>query len=365
MAYDDRYLAFMGLAPKRIPHWEHWSCPDAETYLTGIDYYEHPKLCRQKLAELYPQLGLGIPAKDDPITRPKMDLKGKSSDPRRHTVRWGAGESATWRHGEAFFKTAEDVFAFSPLENADFSDMPVVESRDFSSEEVIYERHRRNYPAEWGEKAPEGSTASVGFYNTMFMWPLLTFGWELFLECCLDPRFERIMDEFAEINRRVFRAFARLPVNFVICHDDIVITRGPVCSPDWMGKYIFPRYEEFWGILRAAGKEVIFMSDGCMDAYADDVIACGARGIISEPHTDYKAIARRHEGRNLFLAGEGDNRILTRNDGDEIDAMVKAMVATAHMTGGYMMCIGNHIPWNVTPQGIKRYLDRSAQWAHR
>ena len=46
MTPDDRYMAFMGLGPKRIPHWEHWSCPDAETYLTGIDYYEHPRLCR-------------------------------------------------------------------------------------------------------------------------------------------------------------------------------------------------------------------------------------------------------------------------------------------------------------------------------
>ena len=31
---------------------------------------------------------------------------------------------------------------------------------------------------------------------------------------------------------------------------DIVLTRGPVCSPDWMNKYIFPRYEEYWGLLR-------------------------------------------------------------------------------------------------------------------
>jgi len=41
------------------------------------------------------------------------------------------------------------------------------------------------------------------------------------------------------------------------------------------------------------------------------------------------------------------------------------MIETAQMTGGYMMCIGNHIPWNVTPEGIKRYLDRSAEWAQR
>jgi uroporphyrinogen-III decarboxylase len=195
------------------------------------------------------------------------------------------------------------------------------------------------------------------------MWPLLTFGWELFLETCLDPRFGRIMAGFRELNRRVFRAFARLPVNFVICHDDIVTTRGPVCSPQWMHKYVFPCYEEQWAMLHDAGKDVIFMADGCMDAYSDDVFACGARGIISEPYTDYKAIARKHE--NCFVAGEGDNRVLTRNNPDEIRAMVDSMLETAKMTGGYMMCIGNHIPWNVTPEGIKRYLDLSAELAVR
>ena len=361
--FDDKYLTFMGRGPRQILHWEHWSCPDAETYLTGIDYYEHPKLCRERLKILYPQLGLGVPATDEPKPRPKLGSEGLSSDPEKHTVRWGDGESGTWQHGEAYFHSPEDVFAFSPLDKADFSDMPVVCTEDYSSEEVIYQRYRKNYPKEWGDKAPEGSSASVGFYNTMCMWPLLTFGWELFLECCLDERFERVMDEFAEINRRVFRAFARLPVNFVICHDDIVTSRGPVCSPEWMHKYIFPRYEEFWGLLRETGKQVIFMVDGCVDQYVDDLMACGARGIISEPFTDYKAIARRYD--NAFVAGEGDNRILMRNRPDEIDAMVRSMVETGKMSGGYMMCIGNHIPWNVSPEGIKRYLDRSAEWAVR
>ncbi|HPD14739.1 MAG TPA: uroporphyrinogen decarboxylase family protein [Planctomycetota bacterium] len=366
MTYSDRYLAFMGLAPKRIPHWEHWSCPDAETYLTGIDYYEHPKLCRERLRELYPQLELGIPATDEPKPRPKLDLVGQSSTTDGegyHRVRWGDGETSLWDWGK-HFKTADDVFAFSPLERAaDFARIPVVESRDYSDEAKLYEAYRKGYPPEWGDHAPEGSTASCGFYNTMFMWPLLTFGWELFLETCLDPRFERIMDEFAEINRRVFRVFARLPVNFVVCHDDIVTSRGPVCSPAWMHKYIFPRYEEFWSIVKAAGKQVIFMVDGCIDAYADDVFACGARGIISEPYTDYKALARRH--RDCFLAGEGDNRVLYRNRPAEIEAMVRSMVETARMTGGYMMCIGNHIPWNVPPPAIKLYLDLSAELARR
>ena len=366
METSDRYAAYMGLGPKRIPHWEHWSCPEAETYLAGIDYYDHPRQCRLKLQELYPQLGLGVPETDAPVPRPKLSYKdgpaGYVDEQGRHYVRWGAGMTTHWDWGRKF-KTADDVFAFSPLEQGDFTDIPVVESRDYSDEEKLYDLYRKGYPEEWGDKAPEGSDASTGFYNTMFMWPLLTFGWELFLETCLDPRFERIMDEFAEINRRVFRVFARLPVNFVVCHDDIVTSRGAVCSPEWMHKYIFPRYEEFWGIAKEAGKEVLFMADGCMNPFMDDVMACGARGIISEPYTDYRALARKYE--NCFAAGEGDNRVLMRNNPEEIEAMVRGMVETGRMTGGYMMCVGNHIPWNVPPEAIKLYLDLSAELAWR
>ena len=352
------YNAYMGLQIKgdRLLHWEHWSNPDAETYLSRIDYYEHPRLCRLKLNELYPHVNCwAVPATDEPKPRPIFG-KEISADNKNHTVRWGDGETGTFEHG-SLFKTAEDVFDFSPLERADFSKWAgsVVENGDFTSEEAIYQRYRNYFPKEWGDTAPEGSSAQVGFYNTMFMWPLLTFGWDLFLECCLDEKFERIMDEFAEINRRVFKAFARLPINFVICHDDIVTTRGPVCSPQWMNKYIFPRYEEFWGYLKAAGKNVIFMVDGCVDRHADNIMVCGARGIISEPYTDYKAIAKKHK--NCFIAGEGDNRILNRNNPAEIRTMVESMADTAKMTGGYMMCIGNHIPWNVNPEGIKRYFD--------
>ena len=94
------------------------------------------------------------------------------------------------------------------------------------------------------------------------------------------------------------------------------------------------------------------MVEGCVDAFVDDVMACGARGIISEPFTDYKAIAKRYE--DCFIAGEGDNRVLMRNDPVEIRSMVEAMVETGHMSRGYMMCIGNHIPFNVPGEAIKR-----------
>ena len=353
-----RYESYMGLAPKRIGHWEHWSNPNAASYITGIDYFEKPRSCMLKLAERYPFVGFGAPAEDKPI--PRLE---EQED--RGWGQWGQSYRDNWQQHVAShrFESQEDMLKFSPLEQGDFTGWNVVVDGDYSSEEVIYERLRKNYPADAGDKAPEKSTASVGFYNTMFMWPLLVFGYENFLELCLRPEFERIMDEFAEINRRVFRAFARLPINFAVCHDDIVLSSGPVCSPAWMRKFIFPRYEEFWGYLRDTGKEVIFMVDGCVDAFADDVMACGARGIISEPMTDYKAIARRHP--NAFIAGDGDCRVLMRNNPEEIRAMVDSMLETAKMSGGYMMCIGNHIPFNVSPEGVKLYLDLSAELGYR
>jgi hypothetical protein len=354
---------YLGRGPRQMVHYEHWSCPDAETFLTGVDYYDHPRQCRLRLRELYPQLRLGIPASDDPKPRPTLTLEGDSANSDRHTVRWGESESGTFLHGEQYFRSAEEVFAFSPLAKGDFTGWPVVEAKDYRDEEALYRRYRQGYPAEWGDRAPTDSSAGVGFYNTMFMWPLLTFGWELFLECALDPRFARVMDEFRELNRRVFRVFARLPVNFVVCHDDIVTSRGPVCSPAWMNRYIYPAYEEFWGLLRASGKRVIFMADGNMDQCAANVMACGATGFVTEPYTDFKALARRYP--DCVLAGEGDNRVLYRNQPAEIRAMVERMAETGRLSGGYFMCIGNHIPWNVPPAAIKLYLDLSAELARR
>ena len=50
--------------------------------------------------------------------------------------------------------------------------------------------------------------------------------YEAFLSICLDPRFDRVMDEFAELSRRVFKAMSRQPVNFIGSHDDIVLPTG-------------------------------------------------------------------------------------------------------------------------------------------
>jgi hypothetical protein len=355
------YLALMGLAPKRIPHWEHMSNPDFIGHVSGIDPYEKPRSAALKAAELYPDVGIWAPEKDDPVPRPSDDVTADETGRRR--TRWGAGVTGYWDWGNRFH-TIEEVIAYEPLKHLDLRDGRCVENRDYSvSEDELFKHYGGKQD---GEQPPEGEVRGAGFYNTMFMWPLLTFGWELFLELAGGHKdhLRRLLDDFAEINRKVFRVFARLPVNQIVCHDDICMARGPVCSPAWLREFIYPYYEEFFGILKSRGdKRVIFMCDGNIDMVADDVKACGADGFVSEPVTDWKAIARKYPA--APIAGEGDNRILMRNRPEEIEAMVRSMVETAQVSAGYYMCIGNHIPWNVPPSAVKLYFDLSKGLAVR
>ena len=61
------YETYMGRGPKRIAHIEHWSNPDAATYITGIDFYAHPRTCMARLNGMYEFLNFGLPASDDPL----------------------------------------------------------------------------------------------------------------------------------------------------------------------------------------------------------------------------------------------------------------------------------------------------------
>jgi hypothetical protein len=45
--------------------------------------------------------------------------------------------------------------------------------------------------------------------------------------------------------------------------------------------------------------------------------------------------------------------------------MVRRMVATSHITGGYFMPVGNEFTRNTPIAATKRYLDRFDEWGHR
>lgn len=346
----------------RIPHWEHFSNPDAFTALSGIDAWQHPRQAALKVAELYPlDMGVGIPATDDPIERLDESQSSFTDAEGRRSVRWGGGLTGHWDWGKEI-KTVEEALAYQPLEHLDLRNASVVCNFDFNKSVVDWatEIQGGELPAPGGPRADH--LKGAGFYNTIFMWPLLTFGWEIFLEIAGGHKAElkRLMADWAVLSRKYFTAVSLTDVNHCVCHDDICMARGAVCSPAWMHEFVYPYYEEFWGLMKAQGIRVIFMTDGNCADIADDIFACGADGIISEPFADYDEIARKHP--DAILAGQGDNRILQSNDRDAIEKMTKHMCELGKRCPGYFMCVGNHIPWNVPGEAVKWYMECSERY---
>ena len=360
-----RALKAIRLEPTdRIPMWENFSNPDAEHAMTGIDPWEHPKLARERLHEITHMDFGGIPGSDAPIERLPEGQASFTDAEGRTAVRWGTGLSWHWDWGHRF-PTINEVLAYRPLDHLDQRGMDVVASRDYSiSVEEMARQFQENL--DYSRKlAGDRCLVGGGFYNTIFMWPLLTFGWENFLELGIAYKDEckRLLAEFSEYSRRVFKAWALTDVEYVTSHDDICFQAGPVFNPSWLREMIYPYYEEFWGYLRGAGIKVLWICDGNVNPVADDVFACGADGIISEPYTDWEAIAKKHPDK--IFAGDGDNRVLATNDREAIFAMVKKMADWGKQYPGYLFCVGNHIPWNLPVEGVKAYYEAAELYGLR
>ena len=359
--HRERALKVLNLEPvDRIPHWESLSNPDFEKLITGIDPYEHPRRAKEKLYRLYP-IDVGIvPASDTPIPRPPEGQLTFADEDGRMRARWGTGTSWHWDWGH-HFKSIEEVLLYQPLEHLDLRNGDIVANYDYSVEvEAMAANFQRGLDA---SRKATGDLAlvTIGYYNTLFMWPLLTFGWELFCQVAMlhKEEMQRLLRDFSERSRKVFKALALTDVEVVTSHDDICYQAGPAFSPTWLRENIYPYYEEFWGYLRRTGKKVIFISDGNVDAVADDVFACGAHGIRSEPYTNWRDIARRHPDK--IIVGDGDNRIVSTCNREAISAMVSDMVDFGRAHPGYFMSVGNHLPWNLSPEGIKMYFDVSVE----
>ena len=363
---SDAYQTIMGCAPERIPHWEALANPDFEQLVTGINPWEKPRTARLKLLEKYKLDIISVYREDNPVAKPEFSIDTVRTDDGDVRARWDRSVTETWIHG-AEFHSIEDVLSYEPLKHLNLTEKKsIVENRDYSlDDETFYVQYLNELNEEYTNTVYEQPVRMAGFYNTLFMWPLLTFGWELFLELAggYPEELKRILSDFAVINRKVFKTtLSCLDTDVVVCHDDLCSSRGPICSPNWLRTHIYPYHEEFFDIIHKGGKKVIFLCDGNIDEVSDDIVACGADGLVSEPYTDWKRLAGKYPDK--VLAGEGDNRILNRG-GAEIKKMVSSMVETARRCKGYFMRIGNCIPHNIPPENVKLYFDLCKKEAYR
>jgi uroporphyrinogen-III decarboxylase len=131
-----------------------------------------------------------------------------------------------------------------------------------------------------------------------------------------------------------------------MCHDDICWTSGPFTNPEWYRKNIFPKYKKLWEPIKAAGKKIIFTSDGTYTEFFDDIVDCGADMLVMEPTSDMGLFAEKYGDRCGFV-GNADCRVLQLGTKEDIYREVKRCMDIGKKYPGFIMAVGNHIPPNI------------------
>ena len=336
MSYQRGWDALNLRMPDRIPHTEYCSHDPYIRKVTGID----PK---------DPERGhLAVPEfvriTDYDLIWNNFDLPGNRRLTHMGTAHWYENQE-TPDNRSCPFANEEEVLSFDPV--AAFPVPPAAEVA------ALYEKQYQE-----GQRTFPEAVFPGGFYNTIFSWCILTFGWERFLTAAaLDrERFDRVLEGFYQLSLVAFEASARTAMKAFICHDDIVWTSGPVFSPDWYRRYVFPRYRKLWRPLKEAGKILLFCSDGDFTMFVDDLVECGADGFIFEPLTSLEYIAGKY-GQSKVIVGNVDCRILTFGTPADIEAEVRRCADIGRSLPGYFFAVGNHIPYNIPIENVQLYFD--------
>lgn len=376
----DRALKALNLKPtERIPHWD---IPDNSLYneqAFGFDIWKNPK---KTAVEVFKHFDIDIThyipgdiaEYNFPIVRYYDEVEyGDDKNCQKYKRKVGSslkeyrsladslprkvkgsfwGMSPTLMTRDYGFKDLKDCLSFNPLEKDNFT---------FEERVLFFTKYYRE------NQNLLGDTTLLGgwYYNTLFMWPVEIFGWENFMCAAMtDPkRFSEIMDQFFEVSKRDMLAMAEVPnMKIIFSHDDLCSEKGPMFSPDWYRKNIFPRYQELWKPIQEKGIKIIYVIDGNIGEIIQDIKSCNSDGIAFDSATDIETVFRSFSGK--IIMGGGDPVVVSRGNISEIEAMVKKLCEYGMDEPGYFMQ-DTGLSGNIPSDNIDAYFRYSEKYGRR
>jgi len=242
------------------------------------------------------------------------------------------------------FGSVAEVWAFDAVEEYG---LPGADEQVAAYERLLTDERRR-YP---------NRLTTGGYYKTIVSGAIAAFGWEMFLEAAANARaMERVFDSFFRRTRFHMEAWARTSAEAIIQHDDFVWSSGAFMHPRIYRELIIPRYAELWKPLRAAGKKVLFCSDGDYTEFAADIVAAGADGLIFEPMMDFGFMVSSFGSTTCLIGSYVDCRDLTFGNLAKVRSDVDRTLEKLAACRGAIVAVGNHLPGNIPADAMDAYI---------
>lgn len=243
------------------------------------------------------------------------------------------------------FASEQEVWAFDAVKEYGLP--------DFDELVRYYEKLNQDARREFPNQLHTG-----GYYKTIVSGAIASFGWDMFLLALSEPRkMEAVFDSFFRRTLYHMQAWAKTSVEAVIQHDDFVWTAGPFIKPDIYRKVIIPRYAELWKPIHAAGKRVLFCSDGNFMEFAPDIVAAGADGLIFEPVNDFGWMVDRFGQTTCLVGSFVDCRDLTFGKWERVRQDIDRTFERLADCRGAIVGVGNHMPPNIPEDMMERYFE--------
>ncbi|MCL1909386.1 MAG: hypothetical protein FWG05_00450 [Kiritimatiellaeota bacterium] len=243
------------------------------------------------------------------------------------------------------FKHEEEVWAFDPLK--EYGITPFDE---------LVAKYEQSFVD--GTAANPHQVCTGGYYRSIISGTIASFGWEMLLAAAADEKkFAKVLERFAAYTKHHAEAWAKTSIEAYINHDDMVWSRGAFMSPEFYRKVIFPLFADIWKPLKAAGKKVLFCTDGNAMEFWEDLAAAGADGFIFEPMNDFERMVKTFGGTHCLIGSAIDCRTMTLKGWDEVRREIDKTLELIHGVPGIITAVGNHIPPNVPEDICLKYME--------
>lgn len=203
-------------------------------------------------------------------------------------------------------------------------------------------------------------------YTTLFMWPVETLGWEVFMTAAaLEP--ERFGRHFIApcVNKSIKIIGEMLAGDhnpFVFLHDDLADANGPVFAPDWYENYIFPHYPEIFAPAKKAGRKIILVADGNMTAFLPRLVELGVDGLMFEtPATPLEAVIEHFGSPGRFFIGGIETGTMTFVEPRQVREMTLACGEKCMPCPGFAMASSGGLHGNIPMANLEAYFDARAE----
>ena len=197
-----------------------------------------------------------------------------------------------------------------------------------------------------------------GQYQLVLHYMPFACDWQVFMEllatdadACLP-----LLDRCMEFSIDVFTALAASEAPMIIAHEDLCSARGPIFNPDFLRREVFPRFARIYEPVKRAGKKVLAISDGLVEAIAPDLLAAGADGVFIEPMNDIDRMIDA-VGPEGVIMGAGNTGVLTTGTAETVAAETAASLEKAKRLPGFFFGLAGEAPQNVPVENLEAYFE--------